>query len=144
MRRIWRWSWALSERRKKIQQRGLRRFDQWGRRKTACDISASRGDKKDVVNNCYLFLRDSSIFIDRKMNIHLALGMFLVTFFFPPCHAACEILVPQAGIEPGPWQWNSCILTIGPPANSLCDLDKCGFLSLLNRKAWLWCVQKWM
>ena len=82
MRRIWRRSWALSDRRKKIQQRGLRRFDQWGGRKTACDVSASRGDKKDVVNNCYLFLRDSSIFIDRKVSIHLALGMFLVTFFF--------------------------------------------------------------
>ena len=107
-------------------------------------VSAARGDKKDVVNNCHLFLRDSWIFIDRKMSIHLALGMFLVTFFFffffPPCHTACEILVPQAGIEPGPWQRKSYILTIGPPANSLCDFDKCGFLSLLKRKAWLWCV----
>ena len=45
-------------------------------------VSAARGDKKDVVNNCHLFLRDSWIFIDRKMSIHLALGMFLVTFFF--------------------------------------------------------------
>ena len=39
-------------------------------------------------------------------------------FFFWPCPVACGILVPQPGIEPGPWQWNRQVLTTGPPGYS--------------------------
>ena len=31
------------------------------------------------------------------------------------CHAACGIIVPQAGIEPGPLQWEHRVLTTGLP-----------------------------
>ena len=33
--------------------------------------------------------------------------------------AACRILVPWPGIEPGPWQWEHGVLTTEPPGNSL-------------------------
>ena len=39
-------------------------------------------------------------------------------FSFWPCHIACEILVPQPRIEPGPQQWKHQVLTTGPPGNS--------------------------
>ena len=32
------------------------------------------------------------------------------SFFFWPCRAACEILVPQPGIEPGSPAWDACRL----------------------------------
>ena len=40
--------------------------------------------------------------------------------FFPlwPRCAACMILVPQPGIEGGPWQWKHRVLMTGPPGNS--------------------------
>ena len=40
-------------------------------------------------------------------------------FFFQSCCAACEILVPGPGVEPGPWQWKHRVLTTGLPRNSL-------------------------
>ena len=36
---------------------------------------------------------------------------------FCPYRAACRILVPQPGIEPGLWQWKHRILTTGPSGN---------------------------
>ena len=39
-------------------------------------------------------------------------------FFFSFGHVACGILVPQPGIEPGPWQQKPGILTTRPPGNS--------------------------
>ena len=48
--------------------------------------------------------------------IHLRVVFF--SFFWPYC-AACRILVPWPGIEPGPWQWKPQVLTTGPPGNSL-------------------------
>ena len=41
-----------------------------------------------------------------------------IPLFFWPHHAACSILVPQPGIEPGPQQWKRRVLTTGPPGNS--------------------------
>ena len=38
--------------------------------------------------------------------------------FFWPCCIACGISVPQPGIESGPQQWKSRILTTGSPGNS--------------------------
>ena len=38
-------------------------------------------------------------------------------FVFCPCHAACEIFVHQAGIEPEPQQWKHQILTYGLPGS---------------------------
>ena len=35
------------------------------------------------------------------------------------CHAACRILIPQPGIEPGPRQWKRWDLTTELPGNSL-------------------------
>ena len=37
--------------------------------------------------------------------------------FWPRC-AACRILVPRPGTEPGPRQWKRQVLTTGPPGNS--------------------------
>ena len=35
-------------------------------------------------------------------------------FFFWPCHVACRILVPQPGIEPGPYHWATRELPSAP------------------------------
>ena len=43
------------------------------------------------------------------------LHMFVCLFV---CHKACRLLVPQPGIEPGPWQQKHRVLTPGPPGNS--------------------------
>ena len=42
-------------------------------------------------------------------------GCRLLFFFFWPYCVVCEILVPQAGIEPRPRQWKHGVLTTGPP-----------------------------
>ena len=42
-------------------------------------------------------------------NFSLCFGLF---FFFLPLHLTCEIFVPQAGIEPRPWQWKCWVLTL--------------------------------
>ena len=47
----------------------------------------------------------------------------VLTFFFSfswLCRAACEILVPQSEIEPGPCQWEHRVLTTGPPGECPC------------------------
>ena len=41
---------------------------------------------------------------------------------FWPRRAACGILAPQPGIEPGPWQWKRGVLTTRLPGNSLKDI----------------------
>ena len=43
--------------------------------------------------------------------------IFIYLFFWLR-HAACRILVPQPGVEPGPRQWKRGVLTPGPPGNS--------------------------
>ena len=45
-----------------------------------------------------------------------------VFVFVLPCQAACGILVPGLGIEPGPWLWKLHVLVTGPPGNSLLQL----------------------
>ena len=54
----------------------------------------------------------------------------LFLFLAAPRRAACRILVPQPGIEPGPQQWQRRVLTTGPPGNSqlLTTLDSMWFL----------------
>ena len=42
----------------------------------------------------------------------------LQIFLSWPCWAAFRILVPQPGVEPGPWQRKHWVLSTGPPANS--------------------------
>ena len=42
-----------------------------------------------------------------------SIGTYQLTFFFFFCRAACEILVPWAGIKPGPPQWKLRVLTAG-------------------------------
>ena len=38
--------------------------------------------------------------------------------FFWPCCIACEILVPDQGVNLGPRQWKPRVLTTGPPGNA--------------------------
>ena len=47
-----------------------------------------------------IFLMDSLSY--PFFNFSVFFGLFF--FFFLPLHLTCEILVPQAGIEPRPWQ----------------------------------------
>ena len=47
----------------------------------------------------------------------VVVGVFFFFFFFWLCRVACEILVPQPGIEP-----------TGLPGNSLCKGVYCSFL----------------
>ena len=49
-------------------------------------------------------------------NLHSLKRLFFS--FFWPCHAACGILVPWAGIKLGVWQWMHLVLTTGPRGNS--------------------------
>lgn len=48
---------------------------------------------------------------------HRFSNIFFFFFFFRLRCEACGILVPWAGIIPGPWQWKCWVLTIGPPGN---------------------------
>ena len=54
------------------------------------------------------------------------------------CHVACEILFPQPGILPAPWQWKSRVLTTGLTGNSLviCAFDVRSQILLLNQRSW--------
>ena len=47
--------------------------------------------------------------------LHLSASSFSLFWSHP---MACELLVPQPGIEPGPQQWEYRILITGPPGNS--------------------------
>ena len=46
------------------------------------------------------------------------LGVLFVCFSFGPHSEAFRVLVPRPGIEPGPLQWKSWVLTTGLPGNS--------------------------
>ena len=84
-----------------------KRFSEWDSEGTTSEVegkprgvSEARGDKKDVVNNCLLFLRDSRIFTDGKMSIHLALGMLLMTFFLTMPFSLWDLSSPSRD-----WTW---------------------------------------
>ena len=53
------------------------------------------------------------------MNNIFLFFFFLFFFFFLPCCTACEILIPQPGIEPMTLQWKHGVLTTGLPGKSL-------------------------
>ena len=44
--------------------------------------------------------------------------IYLIVYFWPRC-AACGVLVPQPGIEPGPQQGKRRVLTTEPRGKSL-------------------------
>ena len=47
------------------------------------------------------------------------LQMIFLSFFFLLHHVACRILVPQSGMDLGPWQWKHEILTTDWTAQEL-------------------------
>ena len=57
------------------------------------------------------------------------------------CHAICGLLVSRSGIEHGPRQWNSRILTTRPPGNSRFQFLKFEFINLCFRFDFVSCLK---
>ena len=63
----------------------------------------------------------SSFFLDQwGLEMWTHLQCMCVFFVFWSCYTAYRILAPQPGIEPRSLQWQSRVLTAGPPGNVLC------------------------
>ena len=57
----------------------------------------------------------------RRLSAILIFFFFFLVVFSGPCHPACEILVPQPGLEPPSLTLKHRVLTPGSPGNSLYD-----------------------
>ena len=57
----------------------------------------------------------------------------LLLLFFWPCCTACEILIPQPGIEPVTLQWKHGVLITGLPGKSLTNVFPRAFWMMVNQ-----------
>ena len=101
----------------------VRRYSPYSLRIFCFSISSIPTDCQGLLNSLIVFVLSSSCRPTYNNDIETwqfsGLWISLFFFFFWPHHAACRILVSGPGIEPGPHQWKSRLLTTGPLGNFL-------------------------